>query len=201
MAMASARAARAGKDMQGIIAQINYLIPCTRVYGLLDTLKYVVKGGRLAKVGPVISSVLPIKPLLTMKGGRVSPIGAARTRVKGIERLLELVRSVPMIQQLGIAHSAVEEEITTFVDKVKSIMPDVTPVVSKLGPALGVHGGPGAILVGIQQDVNAAAGDRESREHMIPITLPSLQSIKDRLRQRRKEHGGKPFSIQCNGAR
>jgi DegV family protein with EDD domain len=199
--IAAARAAQAGKDMQEIVAQVNALVPCMRVYGILDTLKYVMKGGRLGRAGPFISSILPVKPVLTMKDGTVTPIGAARTRIKAIERLCGLIAAVPMVQQLGIAHSASEEELLSLVEKIKSILPDVKPVISKLGPALGVHGGPGSILVGIQQDIKAAAAAIQSRERKITFSLPSLQSIKDGLRQRGKEEAGHSFVLRCNGMR
>lgn len=194
----AARAAQAGKGMQEIVAQVNALVPCMRVYGILDTLKYVMKGGRLGRAGPIISSILPVKPVLTMKDGTVAPIGAARTRTKAIERLCGLIASVPMVQELGIAHSTSEEEVLSFVEKIKSILPGVKPVISKLGPALGVHGGPGSILVGIQQDIQAAA---ESRERKITLSLPSLQSIKERLRQYGKEEAVRPFVLRLNGMR
>jgi DegV family protein with EDD domain len=197
--IAAARAAQAGKDMQEIVVQVNALVPCMRVYGILDTLKYVMKGGRLGKAGPFISSILPIKPVLTMKDGTVAPIGAARTRIKAIERLCKLIASVPMVQELGIAHSTTEEELRCFVEKIKSILPGVKPVISKLGPALGVHGGPGSILVGIQQDIKAIAAAIELRERKITFSLPSMQSIKERLRQRGKEEGGRPFVLRLDG--
>jgi len=196
--IAAARAARAGKGMQEIVAQVNALIPCMRVYGILYTLKYVMRGGRLGKAGPIISSILPVKPVLTMKDGTVAPIGAARTRIKAIERLCGLIASVPMVQELGIAHSISDEELNSFVEKIKSILPGVKPVISKLGPALGVHGGPGSILVGIQQDIQAAAAAIESRERRIPLSLPSLQSIKDGLLRRGKEEAGRPFVLRCD---
>ncbi len=198
--IAAAGAAQAGKSMQEIVAQVNALIPCMRVYGLLDTLKYVMKGGRLGRVGPIIGSVLPVKPVLTMKNGTVTPIGAVRTRAKGIERLCDLITSVPGIQKLGIAHSTSEAEINSFIDRLKSLLPGIDPVVGSLGPALGVHGGPGAILVAIQQDIEAAAAAIEAKERKISLSLPSLQSIKDGLRQRRKEEAGLPFSLRCDGA-
>jgi len=199
--IAAARAAQAGKDMQEIVARVNALVPCMRVYGILDTLKYVMKGGRLGKAGPIISSILPVKPVLTMKDGTVAPIGAARTRIKAIERLCGLIASVPMVQELGIAHSTTEEEVLSFVERIKSILPGVKPVIAKLGPALGVHGGPGSILVGIQQDIKAAAAAIESRERKITFSLPSMQSIKERLRQSGKEEGGRPFVLRLDGMR
>jgi DegV family protein with EDD domain len=184
--MAAARAAKTGKGIKEIAGQVDALIPRMRVYGVLDTLKYVMKGGRLGKVGPFIGSVLPIKPVLTMKNGTVAPIGAARTRLKALDKLYSLIGSVPMVREIGIAHSTTEDELLSFVDRIKSILPEVKPVIASLGPALGVHGGPGAILVGIQQDSEASTG-YESADRKAIISLPTLQSIKDELRHRIKK--------------
>ena len=200
IAIAAARAAKAGKDMQEVVSQVNALIPHVRVYGILDTLKYVMKGGRLGKAGPIISSMLPVKPVLTMRDGTVAPIGAARTRASAIERLCGLIAAVPMVREIGIAHSTSEEELNSFMAKIKAILPGVKPVVSKLGPALGVHGGPGSILVGIQQDTQADAA-AESHERKIPLSLPSLHSIKERLLQRGKEEAVQPFVLRLDGVR
>lgn len=179
VAIAAARAAGAGQSIQDIIEHINKIIPSIHVYGMLDSLKYVARGGRLGKVVPLLSSVLTIRPLLTMKDGMVTPMGVARTRNKGIDRICEIIKSACNIKEIGISHSTMEGEIKIFSDRLKSMAPGVIPIISKLGPALGVHGGPGSILVAIQQELSAIETVKKPL-----VTLPSLQSIKDNLAQR-----------------
>ena len=156
-AIAAARAAKAGQGIQEILEHISRLIPSIRVFGMLDTLKYVARGGRLGKAGMLLSFVLPVKPILTMKEGVVAPVGVVRTRSNGIERLYDMVRSAVNIREIGIAHSALEEEIRAITDRLKALAPNVIPVISSLGPVLGVHGGPGAILVAVEQENCAAS--------------------------------------------
>jgi DegV family protein with EDD domain len=179
----AARAAQAGQNIHDILEQVSRVIPSIKVIGLLDTLKYVARGGRLGRVGPLLSSVLPVKPLLTMKDGLLSPVGVARTRSKGIERIYDMVKSAVNIKDITIAHSSMEAEIRTVVEKLKALAPGVTPMIAKLGPALGAHGGPGSILLAVQQEITSDT-DTEAKLKKPLITLPSLQSIRENLSQR-----------------
>jgi DegV family protein with EDD domain len=181
--IAAARAAQAGQNMQEIVETCSRIIPAIKLMGLLDTLKYVARGGRLGKVGPILSSVLPIKPLLTMKDGVLSPVGVVRTRSKGIERLYDMVKSAVNIKDITIAHSSMETEIKSVVERLKTLAPGITPMISKLGPALGAHGGPGSILMAVQQEITQDM-DAEAKLRKPIVNLPSLQSIKETLAQR-----------------
>lgn len=177
VAMSAARVASQCQDTQGVLGHINKIIPSLYVLGLLDSLKYIARGGRLGRVVPLLGSVLPVKPLLTIRDGRIVPAGAVRTRSKGIERIYETARSTRNLSEIGIAHSCTGEEISTVMEKLKSLVPDIKLTVSKLGPALGAHGGPGSLLVAFRQEVSAVA------EHpgKTLVTRPSLQSLKERL--------------------
>jgi DegV family protein with EDD domain len=184
ISVAAANAARAGKNMQTIIDNINVMIPRMRLYGVLDTLKYIVKGGRLGRISPLFSSMLPVKPLLAMKDGMITPTGVVRTKNKGMDHLVDMVKSTLHIKEIGISHSSADEEVKSFCERVKSILPDIKPTIAKLGPALGVHGGPGAFLIALQQEIGEAVSGGE-KEHKISVQLPSLQSIKESIMQRK----------------
>ena len=184
LAMAAARSAASGKNMDEVRDHINRLIPAIRVYGMLDTLKYIVKGGRLGRASGLVGSLLPIRPILTIKDGMVTPVGASRTRSGVIAGLLERLKSISSnVEAVGIAHSSPDEEVASFADKMKAFLPDIKPMIAKLGPAIGTHGGPGTILVAMQHDLSAAEADTETGRKRFH-SLPSMQSIKDGIRQR-----------------
>lgn len=184
IATAAAKAAAAGRSMDEISSHIFRLIPAVCAYGILDTVKYIVRGGRLGKAGSVLSSVLPVKPMLTIKEGSVVPVGVSRTRSGSIERLLERIRSVTNIKAMGIAHSSCDDEIALFTDKVKTVVPNIKPMIAKLGPAIGTHGGPGTILVALQQEIEKT-GDEVGAGRKKLVSLPSLASLKEGILQRR----------------
>jgi DegV family protein with EDD domain len=184
LAMAAARSAASGKNMDEVRDHINRLIPAIRAYGILDTLKYIVKGGRLGRASGLVGSLLPIRPILTIKDGMVTPVGASRTRSGAIAGLLERLKSISNnVEAVGIAHSSPDEEVASFADKMKAFLPGIKPMIAKLGPAIGTHGGPGTILVAMQHDLTTIEADTEAGRKRFH-SLPSMQSIKDGIRQR-----------------
>jgi len=187
LAMAAARSAASGKNMDEVRDHINRLIPAIRAYGILDTLKYIVKGGRLGRASGLVGSLLPIRPILTIKDGMVTPVGASRTRSGAIAGLLERLKSISNnVEAVGIAHSTSDEEVATFTDKLKAFLPGIKPMIAKLGPAIGTHGGPGTILVALQHDLSAVEADTEVGRKRFG-SLPSMQSIKDGIMQRKQK--------------
>jgi DegV family protein with EDD domain len=185
--MAAARASAVGEGMREIQDRIQRLIPAMRSYGILDTLKYIIKGGRLGKAGAAVGSLLPVKPILTIKDGGIAMVGVARTRSNAVERLLDLLKSVPNVQNIGIAHSSPNEEIASFVERLKAFLPDVRPTIARLGPAIGTHGGPGTILVALQQELGKTDASLEAAGKKQIISLPSIQALKDSVLQRKQK--------------
>lgn len=154
--MAAAKAAKAGDSLSQVAQKARQTIAQLRGVGLLDTFTYIVKGGRLSRAISSIESVFKVKPLITLKNGEIRPFGVVRTRKKGIEKLQELVRD--NIEELAIVYSTTAEEAQSFAEYVKSIVPRITPRIYRLGPALGVHGGPGTLIVAVQSFISATTG-------------------------------------------
>ncbi len=149
VAIAAAKAAEVGCSLQEVVSKVNKTISQLRVLALLDTIMYAVKGGRLGKAASGISAVeslLHVKLLLTLHNGEIRPAGLVRSRSKGIERLREFIRSASHIEDLAIAHSTTPDDAQTLADYVCSLFPNVVPRIARLGPALGVHAGPGALM-------------------------------------------------------
>ncbi len=151
VAMAAAKAAEAGASLQQVLAEAQQTIKQLRVLALLDTLKYAIKGGRLGKGFLAVESVLQVKPLLTLRDGQLRPAGIVRTRSKGIERLHEFLRSIRRAQDIAIVHSTTPNEAQSLAEYARSLFSNLTPRIVRLGSALGVHGGPGALLAVVRE--------------------------------------------------
>src|SRR4030043_347691 len=145
VAIAAANAAKAGYSLQQVVNKTLETISQLHALALLDTLRYAVKGGRLGNTIFAIESILNVKPLITLNNGEIRPAGLTRTRVKGLARLRDFIASTPHIEELAIVYSSTPDDAQTLADYARSLFPNVTPLISKLGPALGVHGGPGAL--------------------------------------------------------
>ncbi len=145
VAMAAVKAAEAGCNLQQVVTEVHATISRLRALALLDTLRYAVKGGRLSNTIFAIESRVNVKPLITLQDGEVRPAGLARTRRKGIDRLREFLRAAPRIEDLAIAYGTTPDEAQTLAEYALSLFPNVVPRIARLGPALGVHAGPGAL--------------------------------------------------------
>jgi DegV family protein with EDD domain len=145
VAIIAAQAARAGCSLQQVVNKAHSTINRLHAVALLDTLRYAVKGGRLGNTIFAIESKLSIKPLITLVDGEIRPAGLARSRMKGIDRLRHLIATSD-IDDLAIVHSTVADDARTLADYARSLFPDLIPRIARLGPTLGVHGGPGVLV-------------------------------------------------------
>jgi DegV family protein with EDD domain len=146
VAMAAAKAAGAGCGMQQVVDTAHNTIGQLHALALLDTLKYVVKGGRVGNTIFTLESKLSIKPLITLVNGEIRPAGLTRNRAKGMNRLREFIVKRG-IEDIAIMYSTSLEDAETLAYYVRSLFPHVIPRIDRLGPALGVHAGPGAMAI------------------------------------------------------
>jgi len=183
--MAAARLARMGEGLREVINEVGQAISGTRIFGLPDTLKYLLLGGRMGKAKALLGTLLNVKPLLTMRNGELFPAGLARTRAKGIERLLDFAKNALSIQELAIVHSTTPDEAGSLRERLGSFFPQARIHVSRLGPALGVHGGPGTLLLAFREKASNLRRELTKVERpKKAFSLPSLRMPKLRLPHR-----------------
>jgi fatty acid-binding protein DegV len=88
---------------------------------------------------------------LTIKDGVLSPAGRARNRAKGIDILYDFVKNTPEIQDLAVVYNTTLEEAKDLVRRLGTIYDEAQIKLARLGPALGVHTGPGILLVALRE--------------------------------------------------
>ena len=182
IAMAAARLAKAGGSLQAVMEEIRQTIPGIRLLGVFDTLKYLLLGGRITKARALLGSVLNVKPLITMRDGELIPAGLARTRSKGIDRLFDRVKNALNIQELAIVHSTTPDEAGSLKERIASIFDKRQVHLARLGPALGVHGGPGTLILALREKISGIGQDAgEVKPSKKRISLPSLHLPKLRF--------------------
>ncbi len=147
----AATAAKAGRSLDKVVEEAKQTIPKIHLFALLDTLKYLAKGGRIGKVKALLGSVLSVKPILTVKDGELVPAGQVRTRAKGIDKLFDFVKKTTNIQDLAIVYNTTPDEALALSGRMGSIFPQERIRLARLGPGLGVHGGPGTLLAAVRE--------------------------------------------------
>jgi DegV family protein with EDD domain len=147
----AAKTAKSGMDLKSIVNELRQIMTKVHILMLLDTLKYLAKGGRIGKAKALLGSLLNIKPLLIVKDGELVPSNQVRTRSKGIDLLLDFVKNAGEIEDLAVLHSTTPDEALALAERLSSIFPKERIILSRLGPALGVHGGPGVLAIAMRQ--------------------------------------------------
>jgi len=147
IAIAAAEMAKAGESMDKIVEAVKKAVPETYLFFLLDTLEYLKRGGRIGKAKALLGSILSVKPMLTIKDGELVPAGQARTRAKGIDKLFDFVENAGNIKDLAVVYNTTPDEAQVLAERLGSVFDKEKIRMARVGPGLGVHGGPGAILV------------------------------------------------------
>jgi len=122
-----------------------------RESGLLftvDTLDYLVRGGRIGKAAGLAGQLMNVKPILTIRG-EVEPLKRVRGRSKALaefERLfVEATDDTPDLH-VGVAHADAADEARALVERLRRARPSASfDFEAELGPVIGTHGGPGTL--------------------------------------------------------
>lgn len=142
-----------GKSADEIVARLNEEKKNIRVIALLDTLEYLKKGGRISAAAAMAGSLLSIKPVVSIKEGKVALLGKARGSKNGNNLLTEFIQKEGKIdfkKPLCLAYSGLSDKLlqkytndhTFLYQDYKEQLP-----ISLIGSAIGTHIGPGAIAI------------------------------------------------------
>jgi DegV family protein with EDD domain len=145
LAVAAAKAARAGATAEEVVKLIQESIPRVHLVGALDTLDFLYKGGRVGKASAWFGSLLSIKPLISVRDGEVVPLERVRTRSKAIERLYQLLKERLPAKEIGVMYSTDAEEAEKLAEHLRELFPQQPVYLSRFGPVLGTYMGPGCL--------------------------------------------------------
>ncbi len=142
-----------GKTFEEIAAQLETERERIRILALLDTLEYLKKGGRISSTAALLGGVLSIKPVVTVKDGKVEMIGKARGSKNGNNYLIkeiEQTSGIDFSMPIGLGYSGLDDKLLKkYIKDSQSIWEghDDCLRISPIGATIGTHVGPGAIAV------------------------------------------------------
>jgi DegV family protein with EDD domain len=145
--IAAARMAKAGESLDKIVTEVKEAIPQIHLVAMFDSLKYLLLGGRIGKAKALLGSILNVKPLISLKDGELVPVGQARNRAKGMDKLFDFVQNAAGIQELSIVYNTMPDEAQKLAERIGSVFDKEKIIMARVGPALGVHMGPGMLIV------------------------------------------------------
>ncbi|MFN3706326.1 MAG: DegV family protein [Thermoflexales bacterium] len=151
LVLEAVKMAKQGARAEEIKSCIESLIPRTRVHFVLETLENLRRGGRIGGAQALLGTMLQMKPILTIKDGRVEPLERVRTFNKAVERLKEIVVSdLRHVSELRIfvLHAAAPQLGEALASGIAAALGVPKPMMLEIGPTIATHVGPGAVGVG-----------------------------------------------------
>ena len=141
---------KCGKGFDEIIEALPEIQSRITVYYAVDTLKYLIKGGRIGKVSGTIGEMLNIKPIISINSdGVYYTYAKSKGKKKATSKLVDITREALENNpcKVWVMHGGAYEEVIPFYDTI-SELPNITRLsTGEISPVAGVHTGPG--LLGI----------------------------------------------------
>lgn len=150
MALTAKKMADEGKSVEDILEELTYMRDHSHIFVCVETLKYLVKNGRLSNASGFIGSLLKIKPLLEVsKSGKVESVTKIRTTKKAREemkkRFFQELEGKDVITFI-IYTNNLEEMREVKAEYEEAGLKEVMLI--PLTPVVGCHAGPGTMGVG-----------------------------------------------------
>ena len=153
IAMSAAEAVQDGKNFNEVCKILENAINNTTIYIGFDKLDNVVKGGRISHTVKKIANFFRINPIITFKEEGIKTIGITFGNNNKADKFKKFAESkIPKNQnfRVGIAHTQMKKIASKWSKDLQKRFGDDNVVLTEVGPALGVHSGPGSLIFAIQ---------------------------------------------------
>jgi len=146
----AARAAARGKNLDEVMAVARSIMQRVNLLATLDTLNFLVKGGRVPKAAALATSFLQIKPIFTVTDGEAKPVTNARTMPGALNQLLKMMRARTAAGKplhVAVMHADALDRATKLAGDIAHKFICQELFITEFTPVMGVHTGPGVVGV------------------------------------------------------
>jgi DegV family protein with EDD domain len=147
VALAGARAAEMGKSLAEVVKAAEEMRYKVTFLAMLETIRHIYRTGRIPKIAAVAGSMLNIKPILTTSGGIVRFVTAARSRERGIDKMLKIMRNRVGQRPVHVAvmHAYAPDEAEKLEKRVAAEFNCTELWVTEFSPVMGYATGTGTL--------------------------------------------------------
>lgn len=140
-----------GVELDEAIEKAKTVLDAYEVYILVDSLKFLEKGGRITKTAAIVGGLLDIKPVLSVKNGLIEPVEKLRGKKKVFNKLADLIKENPEFDDEKKEFLVIDSN-AEYGDKMIEILKEEFGIDGikrryEFGPTVGTHIGNGALAV------------------------------------------------------
>lgn len=149
--LTGAQLARELTDYQEVARRVRQSVVRNHGFVLVDTLEYLVKGGRIGKAQAFVGGMLKVKPILTVRDGEVHPVERPRSMERAKNRIIEIARDLAPVRQINVSYSTDRVQALALRAELAELVDPEHLIESRFGPVLGTYVGPNALGVAVTQ--------------------------------------------------
>lgn len=149
LALEAARALAEGQPAAEVVRRLEAQRERIRILFVVDTLEFLHRGGRIGGAAAFLGSMLSLKPLLTLRGGRIEPLERVRSKRRAVDRMLELILEefAGRPVRIGVIHASAPQEAQSILADLQSRLDCRESILAEVSPVIGTHTGPGTVGV------------------------------------------------------
>jgi DegV family protein with EDD domain len=153
--LAAARAANQGASLEECKRLTEDSMNRCGVIFVLDTLEFLHRGGRIGSAKRFMGTLLNVKPVLSIEGGKIVPLDSVRTQKKALMTIIDIIEERTRGHKnirLATLHANDPQTAQFVLDEAVKRIPSVEQVFSEVSPVIGTHAGPGAVGLAYMYD-------------------------------------------------
>ena len=150
-----------GRSAAQIAAAVEAVRDRVVVIGLLETLEYLVRGGRLSAAAGAVGTLLNVKPVVAVEDGLIVQLGKARGSKNGrnlLNQKVEKAGGIDFSMPLALGYTGLSDAVLKkYIEDSAALWAGHTEgelPVHTIGATIGTHVGPGAVAVAYFQPSN-----------------------------------------------
>lgn len=159
-ALQLAKSGKSAREIREFLEKVKYE---SSIYIMVDTLKYLKKGGRITPAAAALGTLLKLKPVLQIQGEKLDAFAKARTIKQAKTIMMDAIKNDLATRfddngtqnnvWLQIAHSNNEEAALKLKEELSAVYPDYSIYVNPLSLSISCHVGPGTLAIACSKKI------------------------------------------------